>query len=294
MTTAMKTHESRAPENFDVHHHESIVKARKFGEGNPAIVLLTGLGVPSSSWSQVPDAEILKSVMETFPWNDRALIAPALAVLAQVITYDRAGIGESTPPSQARSLNDLVEEFGSVLNTINQKNPVVIVGHSMGGLLAYEFACRFPKLVCGLVLLDSAHPNQGKRFASVTPREQLDTEEEFKYMRDEHPERIDLFNLMFQDNKTPEGQLGNLPMAVISRGVVMSFDKAKQLYPNMTESTWAKRQQIWSQMQLEYAKTSTGARLIQAQKSGHYVHFDEPNLVIEAIRDVWEAAREQR
>jgi pimeloyl-ACP methyl ester carboxylesterase len=43
---------------------------------------------------------------------------------------------------------------------------------------------------------------------------------------------------------------------------------------------------IWAQMQDELAALSTDSEHIMAGKAGHYVHLDEPDLVIQAIRDL--------
>jgi pimeloyl-ACP methyl ester carboxylesterase len=42
----------------------------------------------------------------------------------------------------------------------------------------------------------------------------------------------------------------------------------------------------WVRLQGELAALSTDSRHITASRAGHYIHLDEPELVIEAIRDL--------
>jgi pimeloyl-ACP methyl ester carboxylesterase len=70
------------------------------------------------------------------------------------IIYDHAGTGWSdvgplprTPAREADELQQLLERAG-------EKGPFVLVGHSFGGLLANNFAARYPHEVAGLVLFD--------------------------------------------------------------------------------------------------------------------------------------------
>jgi pimeloyl-ACP methyl ester carboxylesterase len=89
--------------------------------------------------------------------------APLLAALAastRVVAYDRAGLGASEPdpgsgpPTVDRQVADLAAVIGQT-----GAGPCVVVGHSWGGLLAQLLAVRHPQLVCGLVLVDPAHPD---------------------------------------------------------------------------------------------------------------------------------------
>jgi pimeloyl-ACP methyl ester carboxylesterase len=96
--------------------------------------------------------------------NDTAISwAPLLAALAastRVVAYDRAGLGASDPdpppglPTVDRQVADLAAVIGQT-----GAGPCVVVGHSWGGLLAQLLAARHPELVCGLVLVDPAHPD---------------------------------------------------------------------------------------------------------------------------------------
>ncbi len=61
--------------------------------------------------------------------------------------------------------------------------------------------------------------------------------------------------------------------------IVLSRSKGKE------SKEWL---ELWMEMQQEYAKLSRRSRHIVSEKSGHYVHHDDPEAVIEAVRGVVE------
>jgi pimeloyl-ACP methyl ester carboxylesterase len=90
------------------------------GDGTTA-VLLHGLGAPQRSWDRV---------------------APLLAPHLRVVTYDQRGHGRSAAASDY-SLDAFLADLQAVLDALAVKHPL-LVGHSLGGLLAVEHAAARP------------------------------------------------------------------------------------------------------------------------------------------------------
>lgn len=76
-------------------------------------------------------------------------VAPILAEQYQVVTYDMRGMGRSPSP---QSPTDILRDLKDLLDHLNLKQ-VSLVGHSMGGQVATEFALAYPSLVDRLVLI---------------------------------------------------------------------------------------------------------------------------------------------
>jgi pimeloyl-ACP methyl ester carboxylesterase len=91
------------------------------------------------------------------------LIQPELAKATQVCSYDRAGQGWSDRGPEPRDGNQIAKELHTLLHNAGISGPYVLVGHSYGGLFVRAYAASYPDDVAGLVLLESAHPDQWTR-----------------------------------------------------------------------------------------------------------------------------------
>jgi pimeloyl-ACP methyl ester carboxylesterase len=91
----------------------------------------------------------------TWAWVQRAVQA-----FAPVVSYDRAGLGESEPGPMPRDGERLVVELHTALGHAGIRPPYVFVGHSYGGLLARLYTQRYPDEIAGAVLCESSHPGQ--------------------------------------------------------------------------------------------------------------------------------------
>ena len=112
------------------------------GHGNPAVILDALSGGFSSYW---------------------AFIQPEVAKQVRVCAYDRAGFGWSESDPEPESPQRTAQILHALLTNAGIEGPFVLVGHSKGGLYVRQFAEMFPQEVAGLVLLDSAHPDQFQR-----------------------------------------------------------------------------------------------------------------------------------
>jgi pimeloyl-ACP methyl ester carboxylesterase len=107
--------------------------------GSPTVILEQGLGGISSGW---------------------ALVQPEVAKGTRVCSYDRAGMGWSDSSSEPSDAQHIAQELHTLLQNAAIPGPYVLVGWSVGGLYAREYAGQYGDEVVGLVLLDSSHPDQ--------------------------------------------------------------------------------------------------------------------------------------
>ena len=101
------------------------------GNSGQPLLFLHGTGCDASDW---------RVVSERVPGEQRC-IAP-----------DFRGHGQSTVPTQAFSLTDLANDVSRLTDHLNLQE-LVIIGHSLGGMVAMEVA-RHSSSVAGLVLLE--------------------------------------------------------------------------------------------------------------------------------------------
>ena len=90
---------------------------------------------------------------------DRSYFAPQVEHFAglghAVLAPDLRGHGESDAPEGAYSMQVLADDVACLCGELGVRRSVVI-GHSMGGIVAFDLADRYPELVAGLVMIDSA------------------------------------------------------------------------------------------------------------------------------------------
>ncbi len=79
---------------------------------------------------------------------------------ARVCAFDRPGYGQSSLVSIPRTPERNGIDIAFMLEAAGIRPPVIVVGHSLGGLNVLSFAARFRELVAGVLLVESAHPSQ--------------------------------------------------------------------------------------------------------------------------------------
>ena len=96
-----------------------------------------------------------------------ASVQPGIAKFARVCSYDRAGFGFSDPSGRPATASNTVEDLHAALKVEGINPPLVLVGHSAGGLYATLYADRFFDDLAGLVLVDPGVATQGRDQAAV-------------------------------------------------------------------------------------------------------------------------------
>ena len=92
--------------------------------------------------------------------QDWALVQPELAKLTTVCSYDRAGYAWSDDAPEPRTGLLAVQDLRTMLRAAGLQGPMVVVGHSWGGMLAQMLAQTNSEEVAGLVLVDALHHDQ--------------------------------------------------------------------------------------------------------------------------------------
>lgn len=74
------------------------------------------------------------------------------------LAYDRAGLGYSDPGPRPRDGRAIAIDLETLLSHVGEAGPLILVGHSMGGLLLRVFVGRNHDRVAGVVLVDAVTP----------------------------------------------------------------------------------------------------------------------------------------
>ena len=92
--------------------------------------------------------------------EDWEKIAQTLAEETTVVTYDRAPYGASSAARDARTPRDIAADLDGLLRALGVTGPVVLVGHSAGGIYVRAYAAAHLDRVAGMVLVESSHEGQ--------------------------------------------------------------------------------------------------------------------------------------
>jgi pimeloyl-ACP methyl ester carboxylesterase len=85
-------------------------------------------------------------------------IIPTLKSTSCCISLDTPGSGLSSPGNSEQSVESIAKDAVELLDALNVKEKVIVVGHSMGGIVASELAASYPDRVKAVMLLGPVNP----------------------------------------------------------------------------------------------------------------------------------------
>lgn len=231
------------------------------------IVLEVGGGADASQWGSFP----MQIAEET---------------RATVVTYDRAGFGKSDLPETPY---DMVEEADwgmEGLRKLGFDKDIILMGHSYGSWLIRLTASRYPKAVRGMVFIDPF----SAEFVDLLGVEYLDY---YPSCRKDLP----FANSNPEDlTKNQRGGIrmvkdGLAPKVAIMRGI--SIPKVPVRIITSGQPWWLtpEEDQAWRKAHEQMATLIPGAKLIVVEKSDHLIPEKQPEIIIEALREVIQLAK---
>jgi len=267
--------------------------------GGPTVVMDAGLGGGLLDWQTVQ---------------------PKVAEFARVCSYDRSGYGWSESGPKPRTSPQIAKELRALLENAGVDGPYVLVGHSFGGANVQLYAAEYPKEVAGMVLVDSAldlrvldkdlrDATEGASPPPLTlkvlaplgiPRffaggsgegglpKGLEKERNAIYNSTRHLYAVADESATVQESvaKATDAapSLDEKPLIVLSAG-------ARQ-YPGFTKGQAKRMDEQSNKFEAGLTDLSENSKLVVAKNSAHYIQFDRPGLVVDAIRRVVDAARD--
>lgn len=91
-------------------------------------------------------------------WTNWADVMPLLAERGRVIAPDLGGHGLTDVPPKQAGMTANLQLLRRFVHSASDDRPVIVVGNSMGGLLAAQLAALDKRAVAGAVLIDPAIP----------------------------------------------------------------------------------------------------------------------------------------
>jgi pimeloyl-ACP methyl ester carboxylesterase len=248
------------------------IEATVYGAGTPPVVIEPPFGGGAADWRS---------------------IAERLAEETTVIAYNRAPYGASSRARDRRSAEQIAADLDGVLGCLGITGPIVLVGHSMGGVYARTFAANHLDRVAGMVLVDSSHEGQWavlpshytlkKRLLAslLVPQIMLFSTKEWRGGADRWSivrEYLTFKRLTAADQALAPGGLGDVPLTVLTRGPKGAAD---------ADGLW----RAWYELQRDLAGLSSNSRHLVSDSPQHYLNEGDPDLIVAAVTDVIRSAR---
>jgi pimeloyl-ACP methyl ester carboxylesterase len=244
-------------------------------------------------------------------WN---AVQGEIGKMTRSCSYDRSGIMWSEPGPRPRDGATIATELKATLNKAGEEGPYILVGHAFGGVYARIFAGENPDDVCGMVLLESGHPEMLTRFSEygVVPE-----------IPDRNIRPLILFLSHLGSPGRYKGNVYDLPteiydpvQAFLPESSMTWFDEKVESPKTLAQAghyeylgDWPlivlatsrpsisledlgqKLDDSWLEMQRELLSLSENSE-IRIYEGGHYPQLQDPEVVIEAIQDLLERCKQ--
>lgn len=278
------------------------------GTGSPTVVFEAGLDLNGSlSWSAVHD-EVAKTT--------------------RACAYSRAGIMWSDASDGPQSATNVAEDLYVTLHMAGEKPPFVLAGHSLGGPYIMTFAKLFGRDVVGLVFVDASHPDQVQRFKSVmahsssTMTMMIKAGAMFAWtgavrmvpmasrgaphqpdlavqaMAAYAPTSLEALAKEYEalDQTLAEAgtarQLGDRPIYILTAMAPYSAEVLAAL--GLTAEQGRQYKGVWKGMHDDATSWSSRSHHRLVPDADHYIQYDRPDIVVDALRSVVYEVRAKR
>lgn len=228
------------------------------GEGSPTVVFITGAGSDLEDFA--PVQKEISSVTKTF-------------------SYDKPGIGKSEIIDSPRTIENMTSELMTLLKKLEIENEVLLVGHSLGGFVARDFAAKHLDKTIGMVLIDPGNEYLTERVLLTFPVEERsrldslihtpDPASSFGFQAEIASRRS--WDSYMRKNEVPS----SIPVVLIES---VRINEAALLSEKVVK--------IKQELNRDLQSRIPNIKFISTKESGHFIQLDEPELVVKAILEL--------
>ena len=241
------------------------------GSGDVTFILISGLGESMHTW---------------------ATITNELNQKGRVFMYDRSGLGFSEEGVLPRSVDNTAIELHTILEKENIPGPYILIGHSAGAFIARYYAKKYPDTVLGLFLLDPYQGDVAKDEIGKLPLTYKMMNWSFRNMpwsgipffllpKPPHP--------TYKTSKAIKTYGLEAYAEPISLEEFSALDNTLDATPlyllkaDKKGSKFNEQQHTWSKAIFDKYSNETNKFLVI--ESGHHIHIDKPEFVLNALDD---------
>ncbi len=207
--------------------------------------------------------------------SDWHTVFDSIAKLARVIRYSRVGEGQSTKIKRHFTSTDYANYASELLTKLKITEPVILVAHSYGGNIARDFAAAYPEKIKALLMLDpsSEHDVDIVRTIDLEKGNKEIAQVKLADMANGMPNHYLDF---WSKRPLPDyPQIKDIPVTVITS--VKTVENPTNLF--FTDQG----RKMWGELWQNWANAFPQGKSVLTKKSGHFIQFEEPELVINEL-----------
>ncbi len=274
--------------------------------GGPTVLFESGITATNLNWFHIQDR---------------------VSRFVATASYDRSGLGWSSPCRSARTPGNIAQELHTMLEKAQIKPPYVLVGHSFGGLVMRKFALLYPEEVASVVLVD---PMRCEEWPPLDPEKQATINRGLRLSSIAIPiARVGLVRLAVTSLLGRSGTTADKLAGAVGNGGKHVLGRIKGEVRKMPQEVWPIVAAHWSRPDYykgmrQYVrsvpatvremcgaepirgipvrlftpgkslplsedclkKIGDNVRQVIAEESAHWIHLDEPQLLIDSIQEM--------
>ncbi len=280
------------------------------GSAGPTVLFESGIAATNLNWFHIQEK---------------------VSRFATTASYDRGGLGWSSPCRTARTPGNIAVELHELVNRAGIRPPYILVGHSFGGLVMRRFALLYPEEVTSIVLVD---PMRCEEWPPLDPAKQAMLDRGRRLSSYAIPiARLGLARLAVTSLLCRSGDIAERLAGAAGNGGKHVLERIKDEVGKMPKEVWPIVAAHWSRpayyagmrshveavpdtvREMQNAEPIRGipvllltpgkssplsdeclrrigdnVQQVIAPESAHWIHLDEPQLVIDSIREIATAA----
>ena len=192
-----------------------------------------------------------------------------------IITYDRVGYGKSEfssnlPDNKKALITHGISALENGLKKLDLFHKLILVGHSYGGYYSTYLASTNPSKVKGIVLIDAV--TSCFHTEAFIAKQKIERTNEW------------LDNIRKQSEPLYYECLSNIETIAIMKNHSVPFHiPVINLVAEHPPYEDAKENERWKTCQQEFVSASQNRKGMVASNCGHYLHFDNAKLAVDAI-----------
>ncbi len=235
------------------------------GQGSPTVILEAALGDNLTSWERLQQL---------------------LSSHTRVVSYDRAGLGFSEGAVDRRTPEQMATELHAVLRTTGIAPPYVLVGHAEGTLSVRRFAALYSDEVAAMLLIDPFHEEESALWRSLSAaswESYWNKRKTFvRQLPEAHQAEFEGFARVVESAEVPGiGAPPDTPTIVLTAARPAES-------PSWIGDSPRGRQ---ARARLHKSLVPEGGMHVVADRSGSYIHQEDPEMVLRAILGLLEQVR---